>query len=237
MIWVTSIKWIQHKWELCLECYTKPIYLILVKSIHHSLSHVHHVRRCFEIKRYVSRWCCEGWWRSWQSQDVDTERHPSDDNKYRREHAGVTWHQAPLLHIEPVDHVLCTLHLLLSVTKSFWRLCILDNVRSEEMVLQINEAVKKNGIYIRLAATNDNLHIDLTIVQWGAKSCNIFKSRERAICKLYWEGCSSDVGKRRHVSGHCVRGQYDEVDWCVEKQYINHNWESKEKGVSFFIHN
>jgi hypothetical protein len=33
------------------------------------------------------------------------------------------------------------------------------------MVLQINEAVKKNGIYIRLAATNDNLHIDLTIVQ------------------------------------------------------------------------
>ena len=83
------------------------------------------------------------------SQDqADKENRPSNMEKFAKEHAGSSWHQPPLLLIEPIKYIVCCLHLLLSLTKLLYKTCILPMLVTEELALSCNLMLGQIGVCI-----------------------------------------------------------------------------------------
>lgn len=71
------------------------------------------------------------------------------EDEYVKSHFGSSWHIAPVVDIEPTMQAPCCLHFLLSVTRTFWRHCILNEITTDRMANRVNTAVRNAGIYIR----------------------------------------------------------------------------------------
>ena len=80
--------------------------------------------------------------------DVEADVAPTNVDDYCRRHAGSAWHRPPLLPIEPIDHIICCLHLLLSLTKLLFKAAILPLLANDEMASHLNEMLRQLGVCI-----------------------------------------------------------------------------------------
>ena len=79
---------------------------------------------------------------------IDKETRPLNMEKFAADHAGNTWHQPPLLDMEPLKYIVCCLHMLLSLTKLLYKTCILPMLVTEELAASCNSMLAQVGVCI-----------------------------------------------------------------------------------------
>ena len=88
------------------------------------------------------------------SQDqVDKEPTPTDAKKYKLEHWSTMHHRPPLLDIDPANVYVCSLHLLLSITKILFHCAIRVNVDSQPLADRINNLLTQKNIQFSTPVT------------------------------------------------------------------------------------
>ena len=80
--------------------------------------------------------------------DIRADTAPANMDEYARQHASSIWHKPPLLPIEPIDHIMCCLHLLLSLTKLLFKAAILPLLANDDMASHLNEMLRQLGVCI-----------------------------------------------------------------------------------------
>ena len=107
---------------------------------------------------------CPGCQQTFQSQsDLDSEEAPVDLVAYEIEHASSGWHRKPLLDIEPDRVILCTLHLVLSLTKLLFKKRILWMLHTNDQADRLNKLLSQLGICIpKQGKVGDSLSQDQT---------------------------------------------------------------------------
>ena len=73
---------------------------------------------------------------------------PDNVADYERDHAGTGWHRPPLLDIEPCDYMLCTLHLMLSLTRLLFKKRILPMLTNDYVAERLNNFICSLGICV-----------------------------------------------------------------------------------------
>ena len=92
---------------------------------------------------------CPGCGLRFESQsDVDNDPPPVSQRLHEDTHASSGWKRRPLLNVEPIDHVLCTLHLVLSLSKLIFKSRILPMLLSDDIAERCNTYLKSIGICI-----------------------------------------------------------------------------------------
>ena len=103
-----------------------------------TLSRIYSLGHCFDPTN-PQPFVCPGCNKKFCSQDdLDSEDAPADPRSYSDQHFGQMWHCPPLLHIEPMNYIVCTLHLLLSCTKLLVKQCILPMLVTDAIANRFN---------------------------------------------------------------------------------------------------
>ena len=107
---------------------------------------------------------CPGCEVTFESQaDIDAEEAPGDKAAYEVQHASSGWHRKPLLDIEPNRVILCTLHLVLSLTKLLFKKRILWMLHTNDQANRLNKLLSQLGICIpKQRKVGDSLSHDQT---------------------------------------------------------------------------
>ena len=78
--------------------------------------------------------------------DVNSDPAPADDSIYRKEHYSQGHKQPPLLDIDPCNYYVCSLHLLLAVTKLIFHLGIRMKVMTQNQANAVNQCLRQLDI-------------------------------------------------------------------------------------------
>ena len=113
-----------------------------------TLSRIYSLAHCFDPSNPLP-FTCPGCKKFFGSQtELETEIAPANESSYADSHFGQMWHCPPLLHIEPMKFILCTLHLLLSCTKLLVKQCILPMLVTDETASRFNAQLKHLNICV-----------------------------------------------------------------------------------------
>ena len=125
---------------------------------------------------------CPGCGLRFESQsDVDNDPPPVSQRLHEDTHASSGWKRRPLLNVEPIDHVLCTLHLVLSLSKLIFKSRILPMLLSDDIAERCNNYLRSIGICI---PTQNKVAGDT------AKSCASrisFTGKECGLLLAHWD--------------------------------------------------
>jgi hypothetical protein len=107
---------------------------------------------------------CPGCKLTFNSQvELDAEEVPVDLLAYEIVHASTGWHRKPLLDIEPNRVILCTLHLVLSLTKLLFKKRILCMIHTNDQANRLNKLLSAFGICIpKQGKVGDSISQDQT---------------------------------------------------------------------------
>ena len=84
---------------------------------------------------------------------MSADQAPRNEKTFKTQHKGVRWRVKPLLDLEPMKFIMCFLHLLLAMCKSFWRRAILKYIDTRQKALAINTKLKEIGLNHAALAT------------------------------------------------------------------------------------
>ena len=132
--------------------------------------------------------------------DVTNEKPPSDMAEFVRTHAGSSWKHPPLLPIEPIQFIVCSLHLLLSLTKLMFKAAILPMLLTDKLAKLLNDMLAQIGVCIpkqkknpRDACKNQSQRIKFTgaecltlLEHWDTLVAEIVKQSEQAETLQPW---------------------------------------------------
>ena len=92
---------------------------------------------------------CPGCGATFQTRaELEAEEQPGDLTAFEVMHASSGWHRKPLLDIEPSNVILCTLHLVLSLTKLLFKKRILWMIHTKDQADRLNKLLGQLGICI-----------------------------------------------------------------------------------------
>ena len=133
----------------CIYCECKSCDLLKpIVSQERSLQRLYHMSHLFPPFN-ASPFVCPGCGAYFASQsDIDNDPRPVSERAYEDIHASSGWKRRPLLNIEPIDHILCTLHLMLSLSKLIFKSRIIPMLLTEDIAERCNSYLKEIGICI-----------------------------------------------------------------------------------------
>ena len=162
------------------ECASVDLLKPIVSQIR-SLERLYHMSHLFPPSNPMP-FDCPGCGAHFDSQsDVDSDPRPLSERDHEDTHASSGWKRRPLLNIEPSDHILCTLHLLLSLSKLIFKSRILPMLLTDDIAERCNSYLKSVGICI---PTQNKVAGDT------AKSCAnriSFTGKEASLLLVYWD--------------------------------------------------
>ena len=129
------------------EVHSSELFKLEASTIR-TLSRMYSLAHCFDPSN-PKAFVCPGCKLTFSCQkDVDTEVAPADPRIYSDSHFGQMWHCPPLLHIEPINFIICTLHLLLSCTKLLVKQCILPMLVIDDIASRFNAQLQHLNICV-----------------------------------------------------------------------------------------
>ena len=127
-------------------------------------SHLHKTESCTRRYRRELWWCahmpdpqmppesqfpfiCPGCEMVFQSQEeVDNEVPPKNEQSYLNQHWSTSHHRPPLLDVEPEKVYICSLHLLLSITKKLFHCSVRLNIHTSEHAKSISALLSSHNM-------------------------------------------------------------------------------------------
>ena len=113
--------------------------------------------------------------------DIDNDPSPVSERAHEDAHASSGWKRRPLFNVEPIDHILCTLHLVLSLSKLIFKSRILPMLLTEDIAERCNMYLKSIGICI---PTQNKVAGDTAKICAGRIS---FTGKEAALLLIHWD--------------------------------------------------
>ena len=166
----------------CIYCECDSCDLLkLIVSQPRTLDRIYHMSHLFPPSNQIP-FDCPGCGAHFNSQvDVDNDPQPASEREYEDVHASSGWKRRPLLNVEPSDHIICTLHLVLSLSKMIFKSRILPMLLTENIAQSCNAYLKSIGICI---PTQNKVAGDT------AKTCAnriSFTGKEANLLLMHWD--------------------------------------------------